>query len=69
MLILKVEVSGGTDIQEAIRDARRISEQLGVMIEFNFNGIEMCISHQESDYLILMQYRKALDLSLKGKEG
>lgn len=41
---LKVEIIGGSDIEQAIKDARYLADRLGVLVIFNFNGVHMAVS-------------------------
>ncbi|RLE58697.1 MAG: hypothetical protein DRJ35_07395 [Thermoprotei archaeon] len=42
-IFLKVEVPLGTWLEDAIRDAKKIAEKIGVGVEFDFNDIPMVI--------------------------
>jgi len=42
-ILLKVEVPLGTWLEDAIRDAKKIAEKMGVGVEFDFNDIPMVI--------------------------
>ena len=42
-ILLKVEVPLGTWLEDAIRDAKKIAEKIGVGVEFDFNDIPMVI--------------------------
>ena len=42
-LQLKVEISPGTDIQEASREACKLATLIGVDVDFDFNGC-LCIA-------------------------
>lgn len=36
---LKIEPCAGTSIEDCSRDAQRLADQLGVCVEFDFNGV------------------------------
>jgi len=42
-ILLKVEVPLGTWLEDAIRDAKKIAEKIGVGVEFDFNDIPIVI--------------------------
>ena len=42
-ILLKVEVPLGTWLEDAIRDAKKIAEKMGVGVEFDFNDIPIVI--------------------------
>ena len=46
-------IFGGTSIEEAYKDCRRIGEALGVAVVCHFNGVEMmwCAWKTEEDWL------------------
>lgn len=42
-ITIKVRVSPGTDIADAVREALRLARRLEIAIEFDFNGVK-CIA-------------------------
>ncbi|RKX54121.1 MAG: hypothetical protein DRP24_06590 [Thermotoga sp.] len=42
-VILKASFLPGTEIGKAIEKAKELAEELGVAIEFNFNGVNMIV--------------------------
>ena len=57
-LIIKCEIVAGTSIQEAVRQAVWICNNLRVNIEFDFNGRTILISYGD-------RYNKAIEKALK----
>lgn len=52
-LILKVEVVPGSDIEGAIRSALILAGNLGLLVEFNFNGVVMLVKHDGNNGNVL----------------
>lgn len=44
MILLRVEMIGGTHITEAVREAKIVALQLHCMVQFTFNGIELHVT-------------------------
>ena len=51
--ILNLECICGSDIKEAIRQACIISGNIGVMVKFKFNGIEVLVKHDGNNGSVL----------------
>jgi hypothetical protein len=54
--ILTLEFYRRSDIREAIEKAKQLSALLGVLIKFEFNGIEMLISESADTDLMVTRY-------------
>lgn len=59
-LMIKVDVLGGTSIDEAVIEAKALSQKLDVGIEFNFNGVHMSIFPHRNVVESIEQYHKEL---------
>ncbi len=42
-VFLKAEILAGTNIEEAIEEAKKVAKKIGVGIDFEFNGIPVTV--------------------------
>lgn len=52
-IYLEVKFVGGTDIEQAAREACELADRLGITIDFKFNDVR-CMAHPDGDPLVLV---------------
>lgn len=57
---LHLEASPGTDIRDAADSAARVSRQLGVLVRFDFNGVEVHVRLDDQPKDVVSAYHAAL---------
>jgi hypothetical protein len=60
-LILKVEVVAGTDFEDAVEDAKKLSSMLGdsvKFVQFAFNGRLVLVSEGSDTKAMFLKYEK-----------
>jgi len=58
MMKLKLECIPGAEIGKASREAQRVSNMLGIDVEFEFNGVR-CLARPSGDHLGLAERQQA----------
>jgi hypothetical protein len=58
---LHLTASAGTDIRDAAESAARVSRQLGVLVRFDFNGVEVHVRLDDRPQDVVAAYHAALN--------
>jgi sugar/nucleoside kinase (ribokinase family) len=57
---LRLEASPGSDIRDAAESAARVSRQLGVLVTFDFNGVQVYVRLDDRPHDVVDAYHQAL---------
>lgn len=60
-IFLNVEISAGTDINEAARDAIELADRVGVTVMFGFNGVRCMACPGDNAARLAQAWNKAFD--------
>ena len=58
---LKVDGIAGTSIEDAAEDMLKISKLLGIMIEMDFNGVQLIAANRMTAEMIVDSYHNAIE--------
>jgi len=64
-LEIECKVIAGTEILDAVKEAKRVSLLLNVLVTFDFNGISVTVSPTANPERVETEYRKAFEENRK----